>query len=564
MSLITVDRVNCKDCYKCVRFCPVKAIRVVGGHAEVVEERCLGDGSCLAICPQHAKQARRDVEVVRGLLAGSRPVMATLAPSAAGVFGTLLPHLLGALHELGFARLEETARTAQAVARASAAFACAQGAPTISTACPAVVSLVRKYYPQHAGLLAPIASPMAAHARLLREEYGAEIAIVFIGPCIAKKGEATDEGIEAALTFDELIDWLDAEGIAWAQAAPASFDNPPAGIARLFPLPNGMLKSAELPAEQLTPEVLTVSGLAEVIALLHELPALPDVRLIEALACAGGCLLGPGAAQGPPLWQRRAHLLNAMQWEDETPRAACAVPRRDAPASLGSSYSACPLNLPEPTEEEMAAILRRTGKHNSEDEHNCGACGYDTCRAKAVAVFQGMAEGEMCIPYMRTRAESFSNVVFRLTPNGIIVVDNTLRVLDANPAFERMFECQLAEIIGRSVANLFDAKGYARVQRSEQPYVRSEVAYGKRIVREMLLPVAGESGMVIGFYLDVTEEMARRQKLQNAKQETLGKARLVIDKQMRVAQEIAGLLGETTAETKVLLTRLIQLYDEED
>ncbi|MHB9130130.1 MAG: [Fe-Fe] hydrogenase large subunit C-terminal domain-containing protein [Armatimonadota bacterium] len=553
MSLITINQVNCKDCYKCVRYCPVKAIRIVNGHAEVVEELCLGDGNCLHICPQRAKQARSDVEVVRGLLASGRPVMASIAPSAVGVYGEQLPRLLGALKALGFSRIEETARTAEPVARASAEMAAVSTVPLISTACPAVVSLVKSYFPQYAPQLIPVQSPMVAHAHLLREEHGEEIAVVFIGPCIAKKGEAGAGDIDAALTFDELSDWLAEEAITLADGAPATFDNAPVGIAQLFPLPNGMLRTANLPCDLLATEVITVSGLPEVIALLKEFPTLQHVRLIEALACPGGCLVGPGAAQGPAAWQRRARLLCSTHAEG----------KGASPADLTATYTAAPLHLLEPTDEEIAAILRRTGKHAPEDEQNCAACGYDTCREKAVAVFRGMAEAEMCIPYMRTRAESFANVVLRSTPNGIIVVDGALRVLDANPAFEKMFGQTLSDMIGRPVKVILNTSGFERVQRTGRPFVRQELAHGEIIIRELIFPVADEE-MIIGLYIDVTEEVGRRKKLQQAKQETLGKARQVIDKQMRVAQEIAGLLGETTAETKVLLTRLIHLYDEED
>jgi PAS domain S-box-containing protein len=230
---------------------------------------------------------------------------------------------------------------------------------------------------------------------------------------------------------------------------------------------------------------------------------------------------------------------------------------------LFAAYPPAPPEMPQPDPEEIAAILRRTGKHAPEDEQNCGACGYDTCRDKAIAVFQGMAEAEMCIPYMRSRAESFANVVLRSTPNGIVVVDGALRVLDANPSFERIFGRALADLIGRPLRGVLDSSSFERVQRTRRPLTRQDVAYGEVIVRELIVPVADEE-IIIGLYIDVTEEVARRQQLQRAKQETLGKARQVIDKQMRVAQEIAGLLGETTAETKVLLTRLIHLYDEED
>jgi PAS domain-containing protein len=234
-----------------------------------------------------------------------------------------------------------------------------------------------------------------------------------------------------------------------------------------------------------------------------------------------------------------------------------------APGEMAAVYLAQPLVLARPSEEEIAVILRCTGKHATADEHNCGACGYDTCREKAVAVFQGMAEAEMCIPYMRAKAESFANVVLRSTPNGIVVVDGALRVLDANPAFEKLFAMPLADLIGRPVRVALESGGFERVKRSRTPFVRQELAHGDVVLRELIVPVAGED-MLIGLYIDVTDEVARRVQLQRVKQETLGKARLVIDKQMRVAQEIAGLLGETTAETKVLLTRLIHLYDEQD
>lgn len=552
MSLITINQVNCKDCYKCVRYCPVKAIRVVGGHAEVVEARCLGDGGCVHVCPQHAKQVRSDLEVVRGLLASGRLIVASVAPSAAGIFGDTLPHLLGALKALGFARVEETARTAEAIARAHTA--CAEdGRPHIATACPAIVSLVERYYPTLTSLLVPVPSPMVAHARLLRDEYGPDTGVVFIGPCVAKKGEADSFQLDAALTFDELLSWLSEADMALESVAPRTFDNPPVGIAELFPLPNGMLRTAGQLDAGLSPAILTVSGINEVRALLDDLPNLNGIRLIEALACEGGCMQGPGSAIGPSSWVRRKQLLHAVQ--DAGTGAA--------PENMARVFTAQPLCLPLPTDEEITTILRRTGKHNPSDEQNCGACGYDTCREKAIAVYQGMAEAEMCIPYMRLRAESFANVVIRNTPNGIIVVDRALRVLDANPAFCKLFDCTVHELIGRPLKTVLDPQAFERVNRTGQPFVRQDVRYGAVITRELIFPVADED-VVIGIYVDITDEMMRQQKQLTVKQETLGKARQVIEKQMRVAQEIAGLLGETTAETKVLLTRLINLYDEED
>lgn len=552
MSLITVNQVNCKDCYKCVRYCPVKAIRVVNGHAEVVEDRCLGDGGCVSVCPQHAKQVRSDIEIVRGLLSSGRKVIASIAPSAVGVFGKEFPKILGALRALGFSRIEETARTAHAVAMAHAELL-VQGRPVITTACPAIVSLVEKYYPQFTPYLASVPSPMIAHARLLHEEYGPDAGVVFIGPCVAKKGEIGSDAINAALTFDELRSWLEADGIALPAMQESAVDNPPVGTAELFPLLQGLLKTAGLPDGVMAPSIVTIAGLREVQAFFDELSSLDGVGLIEALACPGGCLQGPGAAIGPALWARRDALLKHVHAEGVGA----------APTDMQRSFTAVPLSLSMPTQDEIAAILRRTGKHYPADEQNCGACGYDTCREKAVAVFQGMAEAEMCVPYMRSRAESFANVVIRSTPNGIVIVDSTLRILDVNPAFANMFGYQPNDLVGRPVKTILDSSVYERVNRTNRPFGRHEVTFGKLVTREMIYPVVDEE-IIIGIYVDVTEEVARQQKQLTVKHETLQKAHQVIEKQMRVAQEIAGLLGETTAETKVLLTKLIQLYDEEE
>jgi iron only hydrogenase large subunit-like protein len=552
MNLITINKVDCKDCYKCVRYCPVKSIRVLGGHAEVEHLRCIGCGGCVPICPQKAKQVRSDVEIVRGLLASGRQVIASLAPSAVGIYDKKLPAIIATLKKIGFSRVEDTARTAEAVARATADFAKKSHIPIIGTACPAVVNLITRFHPELVENLAPVMSPMVAHAQLLREEYGEDTPVVFIGPCVAKKGEATEANIAAALTFDELANWLLEDGIDIYGNGKADFDNPPAGIARIFPLPNGMIRSADLPTDLLATEIISISGLREVMELLTELPNLDGIKLIEPLACVGGCINGPGSLNGPSPLTRRASLL-----------AVDRIGHGATPNYIQACYPPEPLILPQPDAEEMAVILRRTGKRTIADEHNCGACGYDTCRDKAIAVFQGMAEAEMCIPYMRSRAESFAGVVIRSTPNGIVVIDSALRILDANPAFEHLFNTTLPEIIGRPIRVLLDPAPFERVQRTRAPFIRQEFAHNELILRESIFPVPDEE-MTIGIYINVTDDVNRRDKHQLVKQETLGKARQVIEKQMRVAQEIAGLLGETTAETKVLLTRLIRLYDEEE
>jgi len=550
MALISIDKVECKDCYKCVRFCPVKAIRVIDGRAEVVEERCIGDGSCVVICPQKAKTIRSDIDKVRTLLASGRKVIASIAPSAKGIFYKDIYKIIGALKRSGFDRVEETCVTAEAVALEH--LSCAgHEKPVISTACPAVVSLVEKYYPEHVEHLAPVVSPMAAHARELRAVHGDDTAIVFIGPCVAKKNEAPDFGIDAVLTFDELRKFI-AEEIDETGSTESGFDNEPAGKGELFPIVNGLIKSAGIEDDSFDPTVISVSGVPDIMDTLEELNGLKNIRIIEALACKGGCLMGAGAAQGPDLWERRNNLLELASMEG----------KGVFPADLGRSFDSPPLELPLPSEEEIVAILKLTGKTKPEDEHNCGACGYNTCREKAIAVFQGMAEAEMCIPYMRFRAESLANEIVRTTPSTISIVDSDFRFLSINPSFEKIFNLKMDDIAGRPIEPFLDPNSYKRVLRTGKHFTNHNIEHDGATLSELVFLIPGEE-ILVGIYVDVTDRVDHEKKIATVKKETLEKAEIVIENQMKVAHEIAGLLGETTADTKVLLTRLKNLFDDE-
>ncbi|HHY97340.1 MAG TPA: 4Fe-4S binding protein [Firmicutes bacterium] len=598
MGLITVIEAKCKDCYKCVRSCPVKAIRIHQGHAEVVEERCILDGRCITVCPQHAKKVASDVDHVRGLISSGARVIAGLAPSFISAFHEYGPRrLVSILKKLGFQDVQETAFAAEFVAREHARVIAAGRRPLISSSCPAIANLLEQYYPHLLGYLAPVVSPMVAHGRLIKRFLGEDVAYVFIGPCVAKKNEARDKHVKGAvdgvLTFDELAAWILDVGLDLAELPEEDFMSMGdlyermGGYcdeilreARYFPMAGGLARTAGIEAGLLAEDLVTISGIEECMDYFSKFPIEDGPDLVEALACNGGCLAGPGLYDiglqtGDDLYSRRRKLLEYARLK--TPYGDLGshggVGKTEAGEDgmkgwhqqgpiilpLRRTYGPRDIRAPQPTEEDIRKILAATGKLTPEDELNCGACGYDSCRAKALAVFQGMAEIEMCIPYMRKRAESMAQVTFNLTPNGIIIVDRDLKILDINPAIENKFQMRRDAVVGRHLEDFLDARVF-RNAIEKNGLASGEVeypAYG--LVTSQTAVYVEDQGLVVGVIADITQERAQRDRLRKMQEETLMGAQEVITRQMRVAQEIAGLLGETTAETKLVLTRLMKL-----
>ena len=421
-TIITTIKQNCRRCYTCVRDCPAEAIRIEDGQAFVVDERCIACGNCTLVCSQNAKAYLSGLERTTWLLEEDAPVAALLAPSFPAGFDAPAGQLVGAFKAAGFDYVVEVAQGADLVSTAYAEYLQANPEGVhIATACPAVNEYVRKYHPELVDRLVPIVSPMVATALAVKELYGEDVHCVFIGPCVAKKAEARDPllppVIDEVLTLQEAHRLLAGRGADPATAAEAGWDEPAAGRARVFPLPGGLLESAGLDRGMLDPDVLVVAGHDETVEVLGSLEAADtgQTLLVEALMCRG-CYCGPGISSSEPglLRKRRvgeyvaecrrqeaeaAALRTADEDEDE--RLAAAFPGLD----LSRAYTPDDQRLPEPTEEEIREILARTNKFFPEDELNCGACGYLTCRDKAIAVYSGMAEDAMCLPFMIDQAE---------------------------------------------------------------------------------------------------------------------------------------------------------------
>ncbi len=408
IPLVSTIGEDCRICYTCVRECPAKAIRIADGQAEVIAERCIGCGNCVRVCSQHAKRVLDSTEPVRILLASQRPVAAIVAPSFPAEFTDChWGKVIGMIRRLEFTFVNEVAFGADLTARRyRELFEQAGEKRYVATSCPAIVAFVERYHPDLVGNLAPIVSPMVAMARALRAEHGDRLAIVFIGPCIAKKGEAASEILEngcvdAALTFVELREMLKAGGITPEDVEESDFDPPHAAAGAMFPISRGLFHAAEIEEDLFRGEVVAADGRRDFVDAIREFEAgHMDVRLLDVLAC-NGCIMGPGSSSDAPLFSRRASVrhfvhermaaLDQDRWRENMARFA--------DLDLSRTYAGDDQRTPVLEEDSIIEILTRMGKHTPDDELNCGACGYETCREHAVAILKGLAESEMCLPH---------------------------------------------------------------------------------------------------------------------------------------------------------------------
>lgn len=575
MNLINTSDAKCRDCYKCVRHCPVKAISIKSNqdesqvHVKVLEESCIHDGLCTLICPQKAKVVRSSLEELKELLnEKSGMVVASVAPSFPvaiplddpGLFPSLLKHL-------GFSYVGQTAVGAELVALEH--WRLSNPGPLISSACPVVVNLVEQYYPHLIPYLSPLVSPMVAHGLYLKNRFPG-CTVVFIGPCIAKIGEAMSEEVKGAvdyvLGFNEVWDWIKEKNFDLKEIPEAGFDGYTPGPARLFPVEGGQLLASYMSTDIIDRDVQAVSGLDNCNDYFKNfLATTMDKRpgFIELLACSGGCLGGPYAASADDIYLKRIKLMDYYKYHSKWEQP---LDQKDEKPSLPANllyrnYRDRKVNQPIPDEEQIKDILAMSDKFKLGDELNCGACGFDTCREKAVAVFQGKAEPQMCIPFMRKRAESLSDMVLNALSDGVIIVGEDLTIQELNPAAEKIFNCT-SSVIGQELDKLIDPSEFIRVFK-EMTIVKSSICYlrNKMVTRQIIFPLGNRA---VGIFTDITAELRKHKELQLVKAQTIQRAQEVIKKQMTVAQVIAGLLGETTAETKVQLNQLINLMKEDE
>ncbi|MBW9158176.1 [Fe-Fe] hydrogenase large subunit C-terminal domain-containing protein [Clostridium tagluense] len=560
MSILKLKKANCKNCYKCIRNCPVKSIEVKDHQAQILERDCILCGNCILTCPQDAKEVRNDLEIAKNLVRGDKDIIASVAPSFIANYDvSTFEAFKDILKKLGFSDAYETAEGAFLVkSEYEQLIAKNTGKTIISSCCPTVVKLIQKHHPSTLENLAPVLSPMQAHGNLIKAK-NPSAQVVFIGPCISKKDEIENYpgAVDMVLTFDELNQWLED-----AQINITAMEDAPSlkYLSRLFPVAGGIIKTMNINTDY---KYISVDGIDNCIdALIEVEEGNFENCFIEMSACNGSCVNGP--ARG----KNKLKLINAQIKVEKLALNKETICDYDLNTDINlykeikSEEIVC---LP-PSKSDIAAILKKMGRNTLSDELNCGTCGYNTCREKAIAVYFGKAEITMCLPYMRSKAESFSDKIISATPNAILAVDMDLRIQQINRAACNIFgilKCE--DVIGVPVSRIMDEFDFVNVISKEESRTHKKVylaEYEKYI--EELLVYDKNSHVVICIMKDITNKHLKREKLLASRNNAKNIADKILEKQIGIVHEIASLLGETTAETQVALKELENTMFEED
>ena len=557
-NCLTLKKSNCKNCYKCIRHCPVKAIRFSGNQAHIIGNECILCGHCFVVCPQNAKEIVDGTEKARVLLQSGEPVVVSLAPSfIANYDGVGIESMRKALKKLGFFDVEETAIGATIVKTEYERMLREEERDIIITSCCHSVNLlIQKHFPAVLEYLADVMSPMQAHCADIKKRMP-NAKTVFIGPCVAKKDEAEHyEGlVDAVLTFEELTNWLKSERIELEKEV----DDTPESRARFFPTTGGILKTMAQNAPGYT--YIAIDGVENCIAALKDIESGKIHKcFIEMSACVGSCIGGPVMEK----YHSTSPIKDYVTVADYAGERDFDVSQPDS-MHLKKHFSMIEKKLQAPSESEIMSVLRQMGKFKPSDELNCGSCGYNSCREKAIAIIQGKAEISMCLPYLKDKAESFSDTIVNNTPNGLIVLNENLEVQQINNAARKIMNIRAAsDVLGEPVVRILDPTVFMQVRNSGRTVrnQRTYLAEYKKYVEQTVV-YAPDSRMLIGIMRDITDEEADREKKARINKQTVEVADSVVEKQMRIVQEIASLLGETAAETKIALTKLKESIDDE-
>ena len=554
---LTLKKSNCKSCFRCVRKCPVKAIRFTGNQAQIIGNECILCGNCVVQCPQNAKEIADSTEKVRVLIQSGDPVVVSLAPSfIANYEGVGIESMRRALKKIGFFDVEETAIGATIVKKEYERMLRENERDVIiSSCCHSINLLVQKKFPACLDALADVMSPMQAHCQNIKQRIpGAKT--VFVGPCVAKKDEAEYyEGIvDAVLTFEELSKILAEENVKLEP----EMDSDVNSRARFFPTTGGVLKTMADNISGYT--YIAIDGVENCMAALRDIQ---DGKIhkcfIEMSACIGSCIGGPVMEK-----TRKSPINDYMSVSDYAGEKDFEVDQPDLNL-LRKQFSYIEHKLPVPSESEIMAAMRQMGKFKASDELNCGSCGYNSCRDKAIAIIQGKAESSMCLPFLRDKAESFSDTIVKNTPNGLIALNENLEVQQINAAARKIMNIRSeSDVLGEPVVRILDPGVFLQVKNSGRSVrdQRTYLAEYKKYIRQTVV-YDPESRMLIGIMRDITDEEEDREKNARINKQAVEVADTVVEKQMRIVQEIASLLGETAAETKIALTKLKESIGDE-
>lgn len=555
---------ECHDCYKCIRECHVKAIKIQDNSASVIDEKCIACGHCVTVCPSGAKRVRNDIENVKRLFLQNKKVYVSLAPSWIGVYNVSKEKMISVLKRLGFSGVSETALGAQEVSIECARLLneASENSLFISSACPVIVDYIRLYKPNFAKNIVPIVSPALTHAGLLKKAYGEDIAVVFIGPCIAKKKESDAHRnlIDVALTFEELNYWMKEEFISFNDVElveDAKFVPEHAYEGSLYPIEGGMNETIKRVG--IKEKEVSLISLSSVKNLDKALSGIDETKLnrkifVEALGCDGGCVNGPCLSTNKGIISVNADVLMNTRFRKKVPTEPSIV--------INEQYLPNPIKKRKYTMEEVEKALSKISKHSQEDELNCSGCGYSTCRDFVNALISGDAEPSMCVSYMRKIAVRKAAAMVRCMPAAVVMVDKNLNIMESNDAFMRMFCGDMYEVFASREEGLTGAaidrivpfgEILKSALKSNEDIHKEHYSVNGRLydISAFAIELDELAGAVI---TDVTKSEMDREKIAR-------RAREVISKNIATVQEIACLLGEHMVETEVLLNSIAKDYE---
>lgn len=557
-NYLTLKKSNCKNCYKCIRHCPVKSIRFSANQAHIVENECILCGQCFVVCPQDAKEIVNDVEKAKVLIQSDDPVYASIAPSfIANYNGIGIENIKKALLKLGFYDVEETAIGATYVKNEYEKMVKdGEHNIIISSCCNTVNLLIQKYFPRALKYLANVLSPMQAHCSDIKKR-NPKAKTIFIGPCLSKKEEADRyKGIvDCVLTFEELTNWLNDEGIELEKVEEKVIDH---SKTRLFPTTGGILKTMNCSESEYN--YLAIDGVENCINTLKDIEyGNVSKCFIEMSACVGGCIAGPIIEK-----KHCSHLKDYVLVNNYAGNKDFEVTQLESKYYI-KNFAPIDLHKDIPSEYDIAQILKQMGKTKKSDELNCGSCGYNTCREKAIAIYQGKAQISMCLPYLKEKAESFSDSIVSNTPNALIVLNDKFEVQQINAAAKKLLHIKSdSDVLGDQVVRILDPVPFIKVLDTKVNLRNKKVylAEYEKYVEQTIIYDAN-CHLLICIMRDVTEITKEKSKKEEISKQTIEIADKVVDKQMRIVQEIASLLGETAAETKIALTKLKESITDE-
>lgn len=549
---------NCKNCYKCIRHCPVKSISFANNKATIVHDDCILCGNCYLACPQKVKIVRNDLSLVKDMIARHDKVIVSLAPSFIANYPNVgIESMKASLKRLGFYDVEETAIGATIVKNAYNEMLDGQRDVVISSCCHSINLLIQKYYPKALPYLADVLSPMLAHGKDIKTRYGHDCKVVFIGPCIAKKDEAevNHEWIDAVLTFPELDEWLEAQNMVLEKEDSVCIEK---SKARFFPICGGIIKTMNTNNEAY--KYISIDGVEAAKQALEDiLEGKIHHCFIEMSACHGSCVNGPMMRENA-----RGIVSNYLSIEK-------AAGTKDFDTmeinekGIAKTYHPYALTHALPSEVEIEKTLKRMGKTDKSSELNCGSCGYSSCREKAIAIIQGKAIPEMCLPFLMEKAQSFSDKIVFNTPNGLMVLDENLDIQLINHAMCRIVGVLSPEtVLKKNVTTILDPSDYAKVLGEvDQIYAKKTYLseYDKYV--ENTIVYDKKFRILICIMKDITQSEISLQKRSEVLKKSIDITNEVIAKNMRAVQEIASLLGESAAETKVALLSLKETLKDE-